>query len=101
MAIEQKNIVHVAGSVAGATGARVSGSGFTSARTGAGCWTITLEREADATECQVIVTRRGTALRTHWSVEQTSDAVKSIACLNAAGAPLDSDFDFAVLKSHG
>lgn len=101
MAVEQKNVVHAAGSVAGATGALVSGSGFASARTGAGVYTITLERPANAAECQLLVTRRGTALRTYWAVSHTTDSVKTVSALDSAGNPLDTDFDFAVVKTAG
>jgi len=101
MSIEQKNVVHSAGSVAGGTGAIVSGSGFASARTGAGVYTITLERQVEQSECQVIVTRRGTALRTYWAVAHTSDAVKTISALDSAGNALDTDFDFVILRTSG
>lgn len=59
MSIELKNVVHAAGSVVGATGARAAGEGFASARTGAGVYTITLDRLIDSSECEVIVSPRG------------------------------------------
>lgn len=101
MAVELKNVVHAAGSVAGGTGARVSGNGFSSVRFGAGVYDLTLERGINESECQIICTRRGTALRTYFAISQTSDTVKRVSVFDSAGAALDSDFDFAVTRTTG
>lgn len=101
MAIEQKNVVHAAGSIVGTTGAVTAGQGFSASRSGQGVYVIQLELGADETECQILCTRRGTALRTYFAIAHTSDLVKTISILDSAGAALDSDFDFAVLRTAG
>jgi hypothetical protein len=102
MAIIIPNSFNSYGSVAGGTGTAVSGAGFVSARTGAGVYTLTLDEPVDSTECAILVSRRGAAAGADetFSVEHTSDTVKTVTC-TAAGVATDSDFDFAVLRCPG
>lgn len=87
------------GSVNGTTGARVSGAGFSSARSAQGIYALTLDQGVDATQCAILVTRRGAAAAADetFSVAHTSDTVKTVTC-TAAGVAADADFDFAVLN---
>lgn len=83
--------------VTGATGAMTSGYGFSaSARNGAGDYTLTLTQEADATECQIVVSPR-TAV-SQWRVVHTSDSAKQVLLFNAAGAATDGDFTVSLTR---
>lgn len=100
MSINIPNTFGAYGSVNGADGAKVSGAGFASARTGAGVYTLTLQEPVDATQCAILVSRRGAAAAADetFSVAHTSDTVKTVTC-TAAGVATDSSFDFAVLRA--
>lgn len=100
MAIEQKNAIHAAGSVVGATGALLGGTGATSSRFALGIYDLVV-LAIDETECQILCSRRGTALRTYFSVAHTSDTSKRVTIVDSAGAALDTDFDFVVLRTAG
>jgi hypothetical protein len=98
MSINIPNALQAYGSVNGTTGAKVSGAGFTPARSAKGVYTLTMDQAADAAECAVLVTSRG-ATPAYASVEQTSDGVKTVNTVDAAGAAVDSDFDFLLLRA--
>ena len=99
MAIELKNSLHAAGSIAGATGARVSGLGFQSTRTGIGVYELVLDQGVDELECQIICTRRGSGTRASFGVLHVSDEVKRISVVGGVGAPFDSSFDFTITRN--
>jgi hypothetical protein len=95
--------IHASGSVAGGTGARVSGQGAASARTGAGVYTLTMDG-IDAAECAIVATVRAAAgVGSTIDVVHTSDTVKTVHTFDvAAGANVatDHDFDFVVLRTN-
>lgn len=100
MSIEIPNALLAFGSVKGADGTEVSGAGATPARSAKGVYTLTLDQPVDSTECAVLVTARG-ATTGYAGVAQTSDAVKTVSMLDAAGAAQDTDFDYLVLRAPG
>lgn len=97
MSINIPNTFNSYGSVVGATGVKKSGAGFTPARSAAGIYALTLDAAVDAAQCVCLATVRG-AFVGFCHVEQTSDTVKTVNVVDAAGAALDADFDFAVLN---
>ena len=99
MSVEIENSHHAYGAVTGATGAILSGSGFASARTGKGIYTLTLDEPVDSTECSIKVSVRGGALGTTAQVAHTSDTVKTVTTGSAANAAADLDFDFCILRA--
>lgn len=104
MSISIPNTFSAYGSVGGASGAKVSGAGFSvvggTAGGTPGIYAITLEQPVDATQCAILVSRRGAAAAADetFSVAHTSDTVKTVTC-TAAGVATDRDFDFAVLRA--
>ena len=100
MAIETKNVIHAAGTVNGADGARRSGSGYVPARTGVGVYTLTLDQPINAGECQ-IVTSRGSPIGVPYSISHsnTTDSLKTIVIVDGAGAPFDATFAFIITRS--
>ena len=95
MAIEVKDSLHAAGSMGATT--PVWSSGCVLAKTGTGVYTCTLDREADATECAVIVSLRGNS--GILQVVHTSDAVKTINAFAVDGiTATDKAFDIMVIK---
>lgn len=88
-----------AGGVVAGTGVAAVQRGCAMARTGAGVYTCTLDKEVDATDsvCSV-VPRQATAAQ--FSYEHTSDSVKTIRTFDAAtgATPTDATFDFFVFK---
>ena len=72
------------------------------ARTGAGVYTITLDREINQRNCAVIVTvgaGAGAAVDNHVRVVHTSDLVKTVTIESlVAGADIDADFCWAVFN---
>lgn len=88
-----------AGGVVGGTGVAAIQRGCAMARTGAGVYTMTLDREVDATECTIQVTPRQAAAA-QYSVQHTSDTVKTISTFDAAtgATPTDTTFDVLVIK---
>jgi len=96
MSINIPNTFNAYGSVS-AAGARVSGAGFAAAATGTGVYTLTLDQPVDAAECAILVTARG-ATPGFAHVVHTSDTVKTVNMVDAAGAAQDTAFDFAVLN---
>lgn len=100
MSINIPNSFNAYGSVAGGTGNKVSGAGFSSARSGAGVYQITLEQGVDSTECAILVSRRGAAAAADgtFGVAHTSDTVKEVT-YTEAGVAADVNFDFVVLNA--
>lgn len=93
------NPIHASGSVVGASGASASGNQFvTTARTGAGIYTLTLSEAIDAAECSIVATGRGSAGNSNIQVAQTSDTVKTVTAFVAAVAT-DIDFDYIIIKN--
>ena len=97
MAIITPGTFSAFGSVNGTTGAKVAGAGFVPGKSATGVYTLTLDGQVDAAECACTATARGTAA--FCRVDQTSDGVKTVRTYDAAGAAVDSDFDFVVLHS--
>jgi len=104
MSINIPNVVQALGSVVGATGAALGGAGFVSAGgTGGGTpgiYTLTLDQAVDASECAILVSRRGAAAAADgtFGVAHTSDTVKTVT-YTQAGVAADVDFDFCVLRA--
>lgn len=91
--------IHASGSVGNAAGASVSGNQFvTTARTGAGVYTLTLTEPIDAAECAIIATLRGATVNQNITVAHTSDAVKTVATAIVAVAT-DADFDYVIIRN--
>lgn len=84
------------GRVVGADGTTTALRGATVARTGAGVYTITLDRLLDRDEGMVVVTPE--AADRMAAVVDTSDTVKTVTISSDAGADADSDFHFVVLR---
>lgn len=97
MSLEYPNALHAAGAVTGATGAAIWSDGATPARTAKGTYTLTLDVGADAAECGVIATPRG-ATTAELAVNHTSDTVKTVTAIDNAGAAIDVDFDYLVIR---
>lgn len=93
MANEIRNAIHAAGSVVGATGVRFTGDGFTSARTGVGTYTITLDRLIDATECEIILSSRGAP------PEGSRSVIQAAGGWSGAGALRAGSFGFTVVRT--
>ena len=93
--------VVAAGSVA-QNGTAVITRGAAPARTGAGVYTLTLDRDIDAAECVVHVTPRTTPDIAP-SVVQTSDTIKTVNMRTIAAAPAaaDCEFDFVITRISG
>lgn len=91
--------LEAAASVVGATGAATVARGCVTARTGAGVYTITLDRALDASECLVACSVRGAA-NVALKVVHTDDLIKTVSsvALAAGQAATDSDFDFAIFR---
>lgn len=99
MSLNYPNVIHAAGSIQGSDGAKVSGAGFASARTGKGDYAVTLDVPVDATECCIQATLRG-ATSGVTRVVHTSDAVKQILTFAVDGTTAtDLDVDFLVLRA--
>jgi hypothetical protein len=97
MALEYENRKLAAGSMGG-TGTEVWGSGGLGAQTGVGLYTITLDQPIDATENSFQVKVRG-ATPGFATVEQTSDAVKTVHTFDTAGNAANMDFDWEVVQA--
>jgi hypothetical protein len=98
MGQQYPNVVHAFGSVLGSNGSKVSGAGFSSARTAKGDYNVTLDLAVDATECAILATIRG-ATSGVCRVVQTSDSVKRVLTFLVDGTTAaDLDFDFLVLR---
>ncbi len=95
MPLQYPSFNNSAGAVTGATGVAIWIAGAAAARTAKGIYTLTLDDPKDATECSVLVTARG-AVVAFAGVVQTSDSVKTVNMVDAAGAAVDSDFDFVI-----
>jgi hypothetical protein len=100
-----RRAIHAAGHYNGAlaAGAVAYGErGGVVARTAAGIYTITLDRQIDASECVVLVTvGPGAAAATdlHPRVVHTSGTVKTVTIETlAAGADVDADFSWVVVN---
>lgn len=91
------SVINALGSVVGGTGVANFSAGAASARTATGIYTLTLDEPSDALACACLVTARGTTAFAR--VDQTSDTVKTVRTFDAAGAALDSDFDFLILRA--
>jgi len=78
--------------ITGADGVALFARGCATARTGAGVYTVTLDRGADANEC--IVLAQSETISTFASVAHTSDTVKTISVENDASAATDSNVGF-------
>lgn len=89
--------VWAAGKMTGA-GVLVFQRGCVLARTGAGVYTITLDKEIDAAECTILATPN-VAGDAAIGVVDTSDAVKTLNAFNTAGAATDTDFSFVILRN--
>jgi hypothetical protein len=100
MSMNYPNRDLAAGSVAGGTGTATWIAGATSARTGAGVYTLTLDQPTDSTQCSILVSRRGAAAAADgtFSVAHTSDSVKTVT-YTEAGVAADADFDFHVIRA--
>jgi hypothetical protein len=98
MSIQIPNSFLAYGSVVGASGAKASGAGYTSARTGPGVYEVTLDQPADATESTCLVSLRG-SVGGRIAADVASDSVRTVRTFDAAGAAADLNFDFAVLAS--
>lgn len=98
MSINIPNSLQAYGSVNGTTGAKVSGAGFAPARSAKGIYTLTMDQAADAAECAVIATARS-ATQATLTCSQTSDTVKTVTAFDLAGAAVDVDFDFLMLRA--
>ena len=96
MSMEYANALHAAGS--SADGTLTWGAGATTSKTGAGDYNLTLDHGADATQCAILITPR-TATVAFAQVVHTSDTVKQILLVDAAGAPVASSFDFLVIRA--
>jgi len=101
-----RKFVHAAGHFQGsAAGAAVAFGqrGGVVARTAAGIYTITLDRDIDSQDCAVIITVGvGAAAATdlHARVVHTTDNVKTVTIETlAAGADVDADFCWAVFSA--
>lgn len=79
--------------VTGATGALAAGRGLTPARTGAGVYTLTLDRALDENEGALQFEIR-TAAIDQLQVAHTSDTVKTVSTFDGIVA---TDCDFAVV----
>ena len=99
MSTEIPNSLNSYGAVTGATGAILSGSGFASARTAKGIYTLTLDQPIDSTQCSCQVGTRGGALGETAQLAHTSDTVKTVTTGDAADAAADLDFDFTILRT--
>lgn len=98
MSLNYPSLNNAGGSVVGATGAIAAGSGFASARTAKGTYTITLDVPVDSAEGWIVTTTRG-ATPGIISVVHTSDSVKTVSTVDNAGAAADLDFDFHVFRA--
>lgn len=94
------SVIEASGSVVGATGAAVNCRGAVPARTGAGVYTLTLDRPLNAGDGIVLITARGGAPTTAFGVAHTSDSVKTVSsvALAAGQAATDANFDFLVVR---
>ena len=97
MSINIPNTFGAYGSV-DAAGAKVSGAGFSVASSAPGVNELTLQEPVDATQCAILVTARG-ATPGFAHVVHTSDTVKTVNMVDAAGAAQATAFDFAVLRT--
>jgi len=101
MAQEYPNLVNCLGSVLGATGATVSGSGFVSARSAKGVYTLTLDQPVNASQCSAMATvRAGAVTNSEVVIGHTSDTVKTVLTADA-GVAADHNFDFVIFRSPG
>lgn len=91
------NINHAHGAVTGATGAKISGTNFTSVRNAKGDYSLTLDVPVDATACSIATSIRG-ATTGFSRVVHTSDQVKQVLTFDVAGAAADLDFDFDIKR---
>lgn len=87
------------GRIDGATGNRLAGMGFVSARTGAGVYTITLDQPVDATQSIVLVTVEGAGARCATMSAET-DSVKTISIFTTVPAAQDNTFSFAIYQTN-
>ena len=83
-----------------AAGALITGRGCTSARNGAGDFTITLPANegVDANECHMVITPRITAQSAIPRVVHTSDTAKQILLIDDAAGNADVAFDVAIFQ---
>jgi hypothetical protein len=88
-----------AGGVVAGTGVAAVQRGCAMARTGAGVYTCTLDKEVDATD-SVCFAMPMQATPCQFSYQHTSDGVKTIRTFDAAtgATPTDATFDFFVFK---
>lgn len=87
-----------------ATDGTTSGAGFFArgcavARTAAGIYTITLDRQLDASNCVFTFAQETAVLQC--SVAHTSDIVKTVTWETNAGVDTDCQFSFAVFRVAG
>ena len=96
MSLRHPNLIHAAGSMGATT--QVWGAELVLAKTATGTYTCTLDDDADATQCAIVVTMRGGAGQA--SVAHTSDTVKTITTFAADGITAsDRAFDIIILRA--
>lgn len=83
--------------VVSTAGALVAGRGVTPARTGAGVYTLTLDRPLDVNEGMLLFEIRTAAIDEPIRVVHTSDTVKTVSSFDG-GAATDCDFAVTVLR---
>lgn len=99
MGLQYPDVINAGGSVDGTNGAKVSGAGFSSARSNKGDFAITLDVPCDASECWINATLRG-ATSGVLRVVHTSDSVKQVLCFAVDGTTAaDLSFDFTVFRA--
>lgn len=92
------SIIAAAGAVASAGGTAIWGAGAVPSKTGAGDFNLTLDQGCDSTQCSVHATARSATFAVA-TVVHTSDTVKQVLIWDAAGAALDADFDYEIIKA--
>lgn len=83
-------------------GAAIFSQGGVLARTGPGVFTMTLDQPRDESDFAAAFTWIGTPRPYRWSVDHTSDQVKTIRLLSEDGEdPVDASFSFIFARGPG